>query len=220
MSVCLANAPPQRQQARFYQPRRPRASPLFRIVEEHFDEFQRVYPDRYQETYGFWRPATAKAVSRYLKCGDLHEGFARVKCRDCHHEFFVAFSCKQRCVCPSCHQKRALLISMRLAEVMSPLAPHCQFVFTVPKRLRIYFRFDRSLLGDMALCAWETLLQVYRTVLGRDDLVPGMIAGIQTFGELAHWHPHIHAIATDGVFTPEGRFLPLPSVANEPFVKL
>ena len=108
----------------------------------------------------------------------------------------------------------------RARVVVPGTAFHCQFVFTVPKRLRIYFRFDRSLLGDMARCAGETLLQVYRTVLGRDDLVPGMIAGIQTFGELAHWHPPIHAIATDGAFTPDGRFLPLPSVANEPFLKL
>jgi hypothetical protein len=28
-------------------------------------------------------------------------------------------------------------------------------------------------------------------VLARDDLVPARIAGIQTFGELVHFHPHI-----------------------------
>jgi len=28
---------------------------------------------------------------------------------ECGHDFFVAFSCKLRCICPSCHTKRELL---------------------------------------------------------------------------------------------------------------
>jgi hypothetical protein len=36
-------------------------------------------------------------VYRYLDCGDLHNGFARVKCKDCCHEYLLAFSCK--CCC-------------------------------------------------------------------------------------------------------------------------
>jgi hypothetical protein len=38
---------------------------------------------------------------------------------------------------------------------------------------------------------------------------------------LAHFHPHIHALVTEGVFRPEsGAFLPLPKLATEPFLKL
>jgi len=43
-----------------------------------------------------------------LDCGDLHNGFARVRCEDCGHEYFLAFSCKRRHFCPSCHQKRVV----------------------------------------------------------------------------------------------------------------
>jgi len=64
--------------AAFYHPRNPRASPLFRLLEEHYAEFERVYPERYQQRYGFWRPVIRKAVLDFLKCGDLREGFARV----------------------------------------------------------------------------------------------------------------------------------------------
>ncbi|MHC4588814.1 MAG: hypothetical protein ACYTAQ_05625 [Planctomycetota bacterium] len=39
---------------------------------------------------------------------------------------------------------------------------HRQFVFTVPKRLRIFFRFDRRLLGELPRLAWQTVLEVYR----------------------------------------------------------
>ena len=33
----------------FYHPRNPRESPLFRLLEEHYEEFERVYPERYQQ---------------------------------------------------------------------------------------------------------------------------------------------------------------------------
>ena len=75
-------------------------------------------------------------MTAFLQCGDLHQGFARVRCPDCQHEMFVAFSCKQRCTCPSCHQKRALLTSMHVAEDVCLPVPHRQVVFTIPKRLR------------------------------------------------------------------------------------
>ena len=46
-------------------------------------------------------------------------------------------------------------------------------------------------------------------MLDRQDVVPGMIAAIQTFGQLAQWHPHIHSLITCGACTPEGNFLEL-----------
>jgi len=29
---------------------------------------------------------------------------------------FVGFSCKQRCMCPSCHQERTLVTAINIAE--------------------------------------------------------------------------------------------------------
>ena len=63
---------------------------------------------------------------------------------------------------------------------------HRQFVFTIPKRLRIYFRYDRSLLGSLCQAAWRTVSTVYQAVSERPDGVPGMIGAIQTFGD-ATW---------------------------------
>jgi putative transposase len=48
-----------------------------------------------------------------------------------------------------------------------------------------------------------------------------VVGAIQTFGQLAHWHPPVHALVTEGVFLPEsGAFLPLPKLATEPLLKL
>ncbi len=75
-------------------------------------------------------------MAAFLRCGDLHEGFARVRCPDCRHEMFVAFSCKQRAACPSCHQKRALLTARHVVEEVCLAVAHRQVVLTIPKRLR------------------------------------------------------------------------------------
>ena len=55
-----------------------------------------------------WSDPEHSPLYRYLVCGDLHHGFARVKCRGCHHEYLLTFSCKRPHLCPSCHQKRVV----------------------------------------------------------------------------------------------------------------
>lgn len=72
----------------------------------------------------------------------------------------------------------------------------------------------------MCRAAARTLSTVNRAASGRPDGVPGIVGAIQTFGQLIHWHPHIHALVTEGVFLPDGTFLPLPKLATEPFLKL
>ncbi|MHC5008281.1 MAG: transposase, partial [Planctomycetota bacterium] len=89
-----------------------------------------------------------------------------------------------------------------------------------PKRLRIFFRYDRRLLGELPRLAWQTVLEVSRAVLDRRDVCPGMVAGIHTFGQLVHFHPHIHALTTDGAFAPDGTFIPLPELDPQPFERL
>ena len=41
-----------------------------------------------------------------MDCGDLERGFARIRCDRCQKDHLLAFSCKGRWFCPSCHQKK------------------------------------------------------------------------------------------------------------------
>ncbi|MBT4814803.1 MAG: hypothetical protein HON70_03845, partial [Lentisphaerae bacterium] len=53
---------PGQNEAGFYRPRKPWETPLYRLVQDHFDDFERVYPERFQHKYGFWRPVIRKAI--------------------------------------------------------------------------------------------------------------------------------------------------------------
>ncbi|MFN7134911.1 MAG: transposase zinc-binding domain-containing protein [Myxococcales bacterium] len=50
--------------------------------------------------------ALADKLAKYLRCGVLAHGFARVRCGDCGFELLVGFSCKVRGLCSSCDARR------------------------------------------------------------------------------------------------------------------
>ena len=196
-----------------YQPRSPRASDYFRCIEAHFEQLEMFWDERYGRRYGFWRPYVKEVICRYLDCGDLHFGFARVKCKDCGHEYLLPFSCKRRHFCPSCHQKRVVEFGERLCEDVLKYVPHRQWVFSIPKRLRIYFMFDRGLLAKLSQCGWQVLSGYLRSGISFEDAVAGGVIAVQTFGDFQNFNPHLHIIATDGCFYGNGGFMvgPKPS---------
>jgi len=203
-----------------YRPRRPRETAFYRLVEEHYERFEQVYPERYEDRYGFFRPVIRETVYKYLGCGDLKQGFARVRCRDCGHEYLLAYSCKRRYFCTSCHTKRAVAFAEWLhTTVLWPVA-HRQIVLTIPKMLRAYFRYDRRLLGDLCRVAAEAITRSFRVLLGKPSAKPGLVVCVHSFGNLLNFHPHLHVMATDGGFTPDGAFHPLPTMSLAPIEEL
>jgi hypothetical protein len=80
-----------------YRSRRPQDSDYYRCAEDYFETFVQIYDEHFSRQYGFWRPYVQQVIYRYLDCGDIHNGFARVKGKDCGHEYLLVFSCKCRC---------------------------------------------------------------------------------------------------------------------------
>ena len=78
-----------------YRPRNPQNSAYYRCVEDNFETFEGVYENRFERQYGFFRPYMRKVIYRYLDCGDPHNGFARVRCGNCGHEYLLAFGLEQ-----------------------------------------------------------------------------------------------------------------------------
>ncbi len=162
-----------------YRPRRPEASALYQCLEHYWEEFRQAYTPLYEPDYGPFRPVVEKTVERFLECGILRHGFARIRCGSCHEEFLLAFSCKTRYFCPSCQAKRVAAFVEWLNEQILEAADHRQLVWTIPRVLRPTFRRDRRLLVELARCAWKTLEDYTRAQsLGR-AAASGAIVAIQ-----------------------------------------
>ncbi|MEA3347608.1 MAG: hypothetical protein U9Q39_00970 [Pseudomonadota bacterium] len=65
--------------------RKPKASPLWCLIDQHFTEFEEVYDDRFADKYGYLRRVILEVVDNFHFCGDLKQGFARIRCPECHH---------------------------------------------------------------------------------------------------------------------------------------
>ncbi|HYR45866.1 MAG TPA: transposase [Thermoanaerobaculia bacterium] len=194
--------------ARVYRPRRARESPLFRLVEQHLEEFLRVYPERFAKQHGPLRPVVERVRRGFLTCGLVEHGFARLWCGTCRTSVLCPFSCRGRSFCPSCEKKKQLLWAEWLQkEVLEPV-PHRHVVLTMPRLLRGIFRKRRELLLDLSQCGAEALAEYMRTRVGADTR-PGIVVSIATAGDLLQWHPHGHILLTDGAFSDDGAFHPL-----------
>jgi len=80
--------------ARVYRPRRARESPLFRLVEQHLEEFLRVYPERFAKQHGPLRPVVERVLRGFLTCGLVEHGFARLWCGTCRTSVLCPSSCE------------------------------------------------------------------------------------------------------------------------------
>ena len=74
-----------------------------------------------------------------------------------------------RRLCPSCAQKRTLLIGEYLSEDLLLRLPHRQavqwpargFVWTIPKVLRVFLRHDRDLFADISRLLFDILTSFF-----------------------------------------------------------
>ena len=92
--------------------------------------------------------------------------------------------------------------------------------FSIPKILRKFFLYDRKLLGKLSQCAAKSLSKFFKRILGKKTGIPGIVVAIQTFGDYARWHPHLHALVADGLFLESGYFFVMPKVDLRPLREL
>jgi hypothetical protein len=143
------------------------------------DDLPRVLEERCEPTYGALRHEVLETFDEYLNCGLLQHGAARVYCDTRKHSLLVAFSCKRRGLCPSCNAKRAVKFGEHLYDSVLERVPHRHCGFTLPKRLRVYFRYDRSL-SNILFQAAATAVQAVR---GSDTQTTAVVLTLQTAGE-------------------------------------
>jgi len=53
-----------------------------------------ICPEVCEWEYGFLRSIIPEVVGEFMDCGNFANGFARVRCDHCAHEYLVPFSCR------------------------------------------------------------------------------------------------------------------------------
>jgi hypothetical protein len=194
-----------------YRPR-PATNDLKEIVEDSMEELFQSWDDRFRDTYGPLHPRVKGLLEAFVRCGDLHFGFVRVRCVNpgCpkKDEKIVPLSCKARGLCPSCGQRRAIEWAERMVEFVLPLVPYRQLVFTIPIALRKAFLLDRSLYGELCRVAYACTRDYMREraplPARQSRAVPAMVVSPQSYGDLIVPHAHAHSVVSLGLFRQDG----------------
>jgi hypothetical protein len=155
--------------------------------------------------------------ARYLACGVLAHGFARLPCAGCRAEVLVPLSCKSRGVCPSCNARRAHDTAIHLVERVLPRAPYRQWTLSLPMPVRFYLATDAGLLSEVLGLFVRALFAFQRRTarrLGVSRPLTGAVAFVQRFGSALQLTPHFHLLVPQAVFEEvdeaELRLHPLP----------
>ena len=192
----------------------PRGANILRLIfHDHFPAFAQSYDSLYAKDYGKFRlERISHVVDKFESCGDYTKGIARIQCcnPECRLEYFRPFSCKGFYLCPSCSQKRTLLFAEYLDEQLLLNLPHRQFVFSIPKALRIFFRHDQRLFAAVSSLIFSLMRQFYRLAAGSPLLTSSSIIAFQPFGDFLRPNAHWHSLVLEEGFAPDGRFLFLP----------
>jgi hypothetical protein len=186
-----------------YRQRNPRELPLWQIVDQNIEQFEKVYPKEYASRFGPWRPIIGTEMRKFLRCGDPQRGYVWLRCDHCQHNQLLGLTCKGRYFCPSCHQKKVQTTARFVIEQVVAPVPHRQIVLTLPKTLRHYFLRNRSLLKQLFLIGHKSIAEYFRTILNCPNGIPGIIITLHTFGDYLSFNPHIHTLVADGLFVPD-----------------
>ena len=186
---CAAPASPSQ-----YERRRPEQTPLYRLVQQHFETFA-------AEVVGL--PQFVKdEFEAYLECGILAHGFVRVRCAQCAHEKLVAFSCKRRGICPSCGARRMAQTAAWLVDCVIPKVPVRQWVLSFPIPLRSLFAVHPELLTPVLQIIHRVIATylIKHAGVKRSEAATGAVTLIQRFGSAANINIHLHGLVLDGVY--------------------
>ena len=194
---------------KLYNPRHPERTLLYQTITEHFETWHELASAGQFDGQGDHhtpRTYVSQAFRKYLECGIFAHGFARARCDDCGHDYFVAFSCKGRGVCPSCNTRRMVETAAHLTDHVFPRLPVRQWVLSVPKRLRYFMQRDGETLNMVLRIFLRVIAQTLQShspgaqTVGKEALHIGAVAFIHRSGSSLNEHVHFHVCVVDGVF--------------------
>lgn len=153
------------------------------------------------------RQVVIDEVEKVIKCGDWHNGYTSYRCPHCGSMKIVPFRCHSR-FCNTCgvayQSDRAASIAAKLFR-----CKHRHIVFTIAEELRFYFRKYRFLLDILFKTASSVIIRFTTQINKKEQLIPGMVCGLHTFGRDLKWNPHIHMLVSEGCIGKNTKWRPI-----------
>jgi hypothetical protein len=171
-----------------YRPRNPQTSAFYGVIADHVETMLQEARDR--STHGFGLPRyVERSFERFLACGVLSRGFARVRCGDCSYEILVPFSCKTRSLCPSCEGRRMSDLAAHLVDRVLPEGVgYRQWTLSFPRWLRFRLLCDPALVSAVLSAFVRTVFAYQRRrarALGVANSHAAAVTAVQRFGSFA-----------------------------------
>ena len=218
--ACAGSASSDAAPSRGYRRREPERTLLHATVRAHWKTFLAEMEERGEAGANLPR-FVAGEFERYLGCGILANGFARVLCQACGDELLVAFSCKGRGFCPSCTSRRMHDTAAHLVNRVIPQVPVRQWVLSLPRWARFLLARDPMLITHSLDIALRTIFADQRRRARRAGAFAprtGAITFVQRFGGALNLNVHFHCVIPDGVFVRENgsvRFVALAPPSDD-----
>ncbi|MCK5194974.1 MAG: transposase zinc-binding domain-containing protein, partial [Desulfobulbaceae bacterium] len=152
------------------------------ILKEHFGDFEECFEEKYAKTYGSSLSSESRKLSQVFLAAGTTIRVSPVSSVSTLTANFRPFSCKTWYLCPSCHQKRILLFFEHLDRDVLLKLPHRQFVFAIPKALRVFFRYNQNLFSYISRMIFKLIQEYFNEAAGK-SLNIGAIISFQSFGD-------------------------------------
>lgn len=147
------------------------------------------------------RSSVVKEVEKFRGCGDLKNGFKLLVCEGCHEVRRIPYRCKGR-FCTTCSNGETEEWSRLLEEDVFQVN-HRHVIFTIDEGLRPIFLLHRKLLKIFMDEAVRLVKEFFQK---KHKVVPGIIAGLHTFGSRMNFNPHVHMLVTMGGMKESGEW--------------
>ena len=162
-----------------------------------------------------------KELDGFLQCGLLNQGFARVLCSRCREEHLVAFSCKNRAICPSCTGRRMADTAAALVDRVLPYANYRQWVVTFPARVRYHLAADPKLASAAnrevlrAIFAWQRRIGRRQGHKPQRAHSNAAITFVQRFNSALELALHFHILVPDALLSSQASRRRAPPLARK-----
>ena len=163
-----------------------------------------------------------ETLQKFLACS-IDKCFLSFQCPICGSSHKIKVSCKSR-FCPSCGKRYSSIWSENTTASFIDVK-HRSVLFTIPKELRMFLFYDRTLLAKLTYAINDIFKYQFHNINSKNQRVHkiskysknyftnsdilhyGLITVIHTFGRDLKWNLHIHAIVTLGDFNKNYKYI-------------